>query len=97
MKIVLENVTKTYKDKTAVCNINAELTSGQLIGLIGKNGAGKTTLMKMLATITKPTSGQIFFDGQNTVRNPNIVRNTIGYLPQQVSVYPNLTAYEYHS
>lgn len=95
MKIVLENVTKTYKDKTAVCNISAELTSGQLIGLIGKNGAGKTTLMKMLATITKPTSGQIFFDGQNTVRNPNIVRNTIGYLPQQVSVYPNLTAYEY--
>lgn len=95
MKIVLENVTKTYKDKTAVCNINTELTSGQLIGLIGKNGAGKTTLMKMLATITKPTSGQIFFDGQNTVKNPNIVRKTIGYLPQEVSVYPNLTAYEY--
>lgn len=95
MKIVLENVTKTYKNKTAVCNISTELTSGQLIGLIGKNGAGKTTLMKMLATITKPTSGQIFFDEQNTVKNPNIVRNIIGYLPQEVSVYPNLTAYEY--
>lgn len=91
MKLVLENVTKTYKDKTAVCNINIELTSGQLIGLIGKNGAGKTTLMKMMATITKPTSGQILFD----VKNPNIERNTIGYLPQEVSVYPNLTAYEY--
>lgn len=95
MELVLENVTKKYKDKTAVCNISAELTSGQLIGLIGKNGAGKTTLMKMLATIIKPTSGQILFDGQNTVRNPNSVRNTIGYLPQEVSVYPNLTAYEY--
>lgn len=95
MKIVLDNVTKTYKDKTAVCNVSIELTSGQLVGLIGKNGAGKTTLMKMLATITKPTSGQIFFDGQNIVKNPNIVRNMIGYLPQEVSVYPNLTAYEY--
>lgn len=95
MELVLENVTKKYKDKTAVCNISTELTSGQLIGLIGKNGAGKTTLMKMLATIIKPTSGQILFDGQNTVRNPNSVRNTIGYLPQEVSVYPNLTAYEY--
>ena len=95
MELVLENVTKKYKDKTAVCNISTELTSGQLIGLIGKNGAGKTTLMKMLATIIKPTSGKILFDGQNTVRNPNSVRNTIGYLPQEVSVYPNLTAYEY--
>lgn len=95
MELVLENVTKKYKDKTAVCNISTELASGQLIGLIGKNGAGKTTLMKMLATIIKPTSGQIFFDGENTVRNPNRVRNTIGYLPQEVSVYPNLTAYEY--
>lgn len=95
MKIVLDNVTKTYKDKTAVCNISTELTSGQLVGLIGKNGAGKTTLMKMLATIIKPTNGQIFFDGQNIVKNPNNVRNMIGYLPQEVSVYPNLTAYEY--
>lgn len=95
MKLVLKNVTKKYKDKTAVCNISTVLTSGHLIGLIGKNGAGKTTLMKMLATITKPTSGQILFDGKNTVRNPNSVRNSIGYLPQEVSVYPNLTAYEY--
>lgn len=95
MKLVLENVTKTYKDKTAVCDISTELTSGQLVGLIGKNGAGKTTLMKMLATVIKPTSGQILFDGKNTVKNPNIERSTIGYLPQEVSVYPNLTAYEY--
>ena len=95
MELVLENVTKKYKGKTAVCNINTVLGSGQLIGLIGKNGAGKTTLMKILATIIKPTSGRILLDGQDTVRNPGIARNTIGYLPQEVSVYPNLTAYEY--
>ncbi len=95
MELVLENVTKKYKGKTAVCNISTVLKNGQLIGLIGKNGAGKTTLMKMLATIIKPTSGRIFLDGQDMVRNPGIARNTIGYLPQEVFVYPNLTAYEY--
>ena len=62
MKIILENVTKTYKGKTAVCNINTEFTSGQLIGLTGKNGAGKTTLIKMPASIIKPERGRILFD-----------------------------------
>lgn len=95
MELVLENVTKKYKDKTAVCDINTALRGGQLIGLIGKNGAGKTTLMKILATIIKPTSGQIFYEGQNIVKNPSRMRNTIGYLPQDVAVYPNLTAYEH--
>ena len=64
MDLVLEIVTKKYKDKTAVCNISTVLASGQLFGLIGKNGAGKTSLMKMLATIIKPTSGQIFLMGK---------------------------------
>ena len=97
MKLVLENVTKKYKDKTAIHNISAELHSGQLIGLIGKNGAGKTTLLKLLSTIMKPTSGRILLDDQDIVKNPNIMRNTIGYLPQEVFAYPNLTVLEYLS
>ena len=97
MKLVLENVTKKYKDKTAIHNISAELHSGQLIGLIGKNGAGKTTLLKLLSTIMKPTSGHILLDDQDIVKNPNIMRNTIGYLPQEVFAYPNLTVLEYLS
>lgn len=95
MKLTLENISKKYKDQTALENINVELQSGQLIGLIGKNGAGKTTLIKLIATIIKPTSGHILLDNQDIIRNPNIMRNVIGYLPQEVSVYPNLTAYEY--
>lgn len=95
MKLVLENVTKKYKDKTAIQNITAELYSGQLIGLIGKNGAGKTTLLKLLSTIMKPTSGRILLDNQDIVKNPNIMRNMIGYLPQDVFAYPNLTILEY--
>jgi ABC-type multidrug transport system ATPase subunit len=97
MKLVLENVTKKYKDKTALQNISVELCSGQLIGLIGKNGAGKTTLLKLLSTIMKPTSGRILLDDQDIVKNPNIMRSQIGYLPQEVFAYPNLTVLEYLS
>lgn len=97
MEFVLENVTKKYKDKTAIQNVNAQLHSGQLIGLIGKNGAGKTTLLKLLSTIIKPTSGRILLDNQDIVKNPNIMRRLLGYLPQDVSVYPNLTVLEYLS
>ncbi len=97
MELVLENITKEYKDKTALRNVNATLHSGQLTGLIGKNGAGKTTLLKLLSTILKPTSGRILLDGQDIVKNPNIMRSTVGYLPQEVSAYPNLTILEYLS
>jgi len=95
MEIVLENVTKRYKDKTAIQNISARLHSGRLIGLIGKNGAGKSTLLKLLSTISKPTSGRILLDGRDIVKRPGIMRSVIGYLPQEVSVYPNLTVLEY--
>lgn len=95
MKLTLDNISKKYKDQTALENINVELQSGQLIGLIGKNGAGKTTLIKLIATIIKPTRGHIFLDNQDIIKKSNIMRNVIGYLPQEVSFYPNLTAYEY--
>lgn len=95
MKIRLENITKKYNGKIAIQNVNVELVNGQLIGLIGKNGAGKTTLLKLLSTIAKPTNGRILLDNQDIVKSPGIMRNILGYLPQEVSVYPNLTALEY--
>ena len=97
MELVLEDITKKYKDKTAVQNVSATLHSGQLIGLIGKNGAGKTTLLKLLSTILKPAGGRILLDGQDIVKNPNVMRSKAGYLPQEVSAYPNLTVLEYLS
>jgi ABC-type multidrug transport system ATPase subunit len=64
-------------------------------GLLGPNGAGKSTLMNILATLTRPTTGQVFWDGVDTARDPDRLRQVLGYLPQDFGVYPNLTATEF--
>lgn len=68
-----------------------------VLGLLGPNGAGKTTLMQMIATITRPTSGTILFDGMDILRTPDAIRTRLGYLPQDFGVYENLTALEFLS
>jgi ABC-type multidrug transport system ATPase subunit len=65
------------------------------LGLLGPNGAGKSTLMKIIATISKPTKGTLFLDGEDIVANPDKIRKILGYLPQDFGVYPNLNAYEF--
>ena len=91
----LHNVVKTYnKTVTAVDDVSMQLSSG-VLGLIGHNGAGKTSLMQMIATLTKPTSGQILFDGIDIVKKPNTMRQRLGFLPQDFGVYPNLSALEF--
>ena len=91
----IRNVVKKFgRDVTAVHDVTFSLTNG-VLGLIGHNGAGKTTLMQMIATLTRPTSGQIFFQGQDIVKNPNAIRARLGYLPQDFGVYPNLSALEF--
>src|SRR5438270_12459359 len=68
---------------------------GGVLGLLGPNGAGKTTLMQMIATITRPTEGRIVFRGEDLAKNPDAIRRTLGYLPQDFGVYDNLTALEF--
>jgi ABC-2 type transport system ATP-binding protein len=79
---------------TAVAGVSLTLERG-VIGLIGHNGAGKTTLMQMIATLTRPTRGQILFDGVDVVRRPDVLRRRLGFLPQDFGVYANLTALEF--
>ena len=87
---------KFHGGNFGVRDVSLELKSG-VIGLLGPNGAGKTTLMQMIATITRPTSGRIFFQGVDVAKKPNELRRKLGYLPQDFGVYDNLTAREFLS
>lgn len=95
MEIRCRNVTQKYGAKTVLEEVSLELESGGLIGLIGPNGAGKSTLMKILATLLKPTGGEVLLDGESIIKSPRKMRRLLGYLPQQVPFYPNLSAREY--
>jgi ABC-2 type transport system ATP-binding protein len=95
LKLSLEAVSKLYSGKVcALKDFTLEVGPG-ILGLLGPNGAGKSTLMRILATITKPTSGTVTWNGTNIVRSPNGLRSVLGYLPQDFGVYPNLNAIEF--
>lgn len=89
------NVVKTWgKNAPAVNDVSLNVGHG-VLGLIGHNGAGKTTLMQMIATLSRPSSGQIRFQGVDIARDPNAIRRKLGFLPQDFGVYPNLSALEF--
>ncbi len=95
MQIQVENVTKIYAGEiVGVKDINLEIGNG-MFGLLGPNGAGKTTLMRMIATLLKPTVGDIHVDGHSVQADSMAIRRMLGYLPQDFGVYPNLTAREF--
>ncbi|WP_342332539.1 ABC transporter ATP-binding protein [Pedobacter sp. FW305-3-2-15-E-R2A2] len=95
MILEIKNLTKKYnKQKTGLSNFSMTMEKG-VLGLLGPNGAGKSTLMKIIATISKPTLGTIFLNGEDIVKNPDAIRKILGYLPQDFGVYPNLNAYEF--
>jgi len=93
----LDGVSKKFRGGNfGVRDLSLSIGSG-VIGLLGPNGAGKTTLMQMIATITRPTAGTIRFQGVDVVREPDVIRRKLGYLPQDFCVYDNLTAIEFLS
>lgn len=95
MSLVIKQLSKQYnKHKTGLSDFSITIERG-ILGLLGPNGAGKSTLMKIIATISKPTQGTLFLDGEDIVENPDCIRKILGYLPQDFGVYPNLNAYEF--
>jgi len=95
MALEIKNLTKQYnKHKTGLSDYSITIDRG-ILGLLGPNGAGKSTLMKIIATISTPTAGTLFLDGEDIVNNPDYIRKMLGYLPQDFGVYPNLNAYEF--
>lgn len=88
------DLTKRYKDITAVDRLNLTIVEGELFSLLGVNGAGKTTTIKMLCGLTKPTSGDAFLNGNSIITNTASVKSVIGVSPQETAVAPNLTVKE---
>src|SRR5208282_134604 len=95
VQLIVENVSKQYRGGNwALRNFSLQLGPG-VLGLLGPNGAGKTTLMSILATITRATAGRVMWNGTDLAANPDALRSTLGYLPQDFGVYPNLNAVEF--
>jgi len=95
MELSIRDISKRYnKEKYGLKDNSLTIESG-ILGLLGPNGAGKSTLMKIIATISLPTSGTIELDGHNILQDPNYIRKILGYLPQDFGVYANLNAYEF--
>ncbi len=93
----IESVSKRFRSGNyGVRDVSLHVHGG-VLGLLGPNGAGKSTLMQMLATVTKPTAGRIFFRDTDIVAKPDDLRRKLGYLPQDFGVYENLTAMEFLS
>lgn len=95
MVMNIQNVSKQYNNKNwGLRDFTLELGPG-VLGLLGPNGAGKSTLMRILATITKATSGTVTWNGKDIAKSPDELRGVLGYLPQDFGVYPNLSAVEF--
>jgi ABC-type multidrug transport system ATPase subunit len=94
MKLVIKNLTKTYKNGVkAIDNLSIEIGTG-MFGLLGPNGAGKSSLMRTIATLQSPDSGAISFGAINVLQDNMSLRKVLGYLPQSFGVYPKMSAEE---
>ncbi|MGF1571704.1 MAG: ABC transporter ATP-binding protein [Sumerlaeia bacterium] len=89
------NVSKTYKDLTAVNNLSFSIDKADIFGFIGPNGAGKTTTIKILATLLKPTQGYALVCGYNVLTQADDVKRVMGYMPDNFGVYDDMKVWEY--
>ena len=92
--IKINNLTKKYKDKLAVDNLNLEIKTGELFSLLGTNGAGKTTTIKMLSTLILPTSGEVEINNLDLVKDSSKIKEIINISPQETAIASNLTVLE---
>lgn len=87
-------LTKKYKDKTAVSELDLAIEKGEFFALLGVNGAGKSTTIKMLSCLTKPTSGDALLMGKSVLSEEHAIKEILGVSPQETAVAPNLTVRE---
>ena len=93
--IELQNVTKKYNDFTAVDDISFKIDDGEVVGFLGPNGAGKSTTMNMITGYIEPTEGEIIINGYDISKRPKKAKSQIGYMPEGVPLYSDLTVKEF--
>ena len=93
--IEVKDITKKYGNFTAVDNINFKIEEGEIIGLLGPNGAGKSTTMNMITGYIEPTEGEIIVNGYDISKKPKKAKAQIGYMPEGVPLYSDLTVKEF--
>ncbi|MBM4206086.1 MAG: ABC transporter ATP-binding protein [Gammaproteobacteria bacterium] len=89
------HLSRRYGDFVAVDDVSFSIDPGEVVGLLGHNGAGKTTIMKMLTAYLEPSAGQVRIDGWDVIADPEAAHRLIGYLPESLPVYPELTVADY--
>jgi ABC-2 type transport system ATP-binding protein len=94
ISLSVENLTKQFDHFTAVDHVSLSMRRGEIFGLLGPNGAGKTTTIRILLGLLVPTSGQASVLGYDVVRQPEEIRERVGYVSQKFALYPDLTAAE---
>lgn len=92
--ISIQNIVKSFKNLKAVDNLSLEIKEGEIYGLLGSNGAGKSTTLNILLGFLTPDSGTALINGVDTTDNSDKARKKIGYIPENVSLYPYLTGVE---
>ena len=91
--IQVQNLSKSFQDIQAVNDISFTIKKGEIFGLLGPNGAGKSTTLNMMSTILKSDTGSIHIDGKNSNENSKECKHLIGVVPQEISLYEDLSAY----
>ena len=95
MSIIIENISKTYKNQVALNSINLNIKKGEIVGLLGPNGAGKSTLIKILTGYISANNGEVKICGDNIKENPKLVKQKIGYLAENNPLYIEMYIKEY--
>lgn len=91
----IEEISKRYGNFQALHNVSFEIKLGEIVGFLGPNGAGKTTTMRILSGFFPPSSGRVWVNGVELFKHPQTAKQWIGYLPESVSLYPDMKVAEY--
>lgn len=95
LMISAQNISKDYGPRRVLHPISFEVASGEVLGFLGPNGAGKTTAMRILTGFFRPTEGRVMLDGIDMAQDPVALKRRIGYLPENLSLYPDLRVEEF--